>query len=515
MKHIKALLFFALIFISACTFKEDTNPVTSDPTVPNSPTPANGSIEQPLALTLGWKAEGAEEYDVYFDTQNPPTRLVAANLANTNYSVVGLTYNTTYFWKVVAKKGGSFLTQSPIWSFTTIPSNTSGEDGVSLILYEISTQLPSVVNVLFQATDANGVGIDNLTVNDFIISENGMPLTSESNVILRKRDQNDYKIKTVLLIDNSTSLSGYINELKSAASSFVNNIIPAQQEVAIMKFSEDPQLIQDFTSDKSLLNGAINSIGIGYPTTNLYGSTIEAVKLWDDVLTSEQVVNGALVIFTDGTETSNKRTFSEALTAIGNKKVYTVGLGNEIDPQVLQALGRTGGFYSVADVNDLTSAFMQVGQELYKYANSFYWLRYTSPKRKSSTGNNTHTLRIQLRETVDPKKPYIEGTFSSANFFSASPGLFVNSSADLPEGVSTVEMARNSSLLLEASSYLQPNDPAYTWSSLNSTLVSIEPIQNVDNRVYLKSYNNLGVTKIVVKDDKNNLTREITVQVIQ
>lgn len=515
MKKITILIFFGLMIFSACTFKEDSNPVTSDPTVPNSPTPSSGSIDQPLALTLSWKAEGAEEYDVYFDTQNPPTRLAGANLTRTNYSVVGLNYNTTYFWKVVSKSGGSVVEQSPVWSFSTIPSNTTGGDGVSLILYEISTELPSVVNVLFQATDANGIGIDNLTVNDFDYYENGMPLTSESNVTLRKRDQNDYKIRTVLLIDNSTSLSGYINELKSAASSFINNIIPNQQEVAIMKFSEDPELIQDFTSDKGLLNAAINSIGIGFPTTNLYGSTIEAVTLWEDILTSEQVVNGSLIIFTDGTETSNKRTFTEALTAIGNKKVFTVGLGNEIDPQVLEALGRTGGFYSVADVNDLTSAFLEVGNQLYKYANSFYWLRYTSPKRKSSTGNNTHTLRIQLRENIDVDKPYIEGTFSSSNFFSASPGLFINSSADRPEGVSKVTMARNSSLLLESVSYLQQNTPVYEWISLNTTLVTIEEIQNVDNRVYLKSYGNLGSTKVVVKDTKNNLTREITVDIIQ
>lgn len=510
----KIMVYLLILVLSACTFKEDSNPVTSDPTVPNSPTPSNGSINQPLALTLGWKAEGAEEYDVYFDTQNPPTRLVASNLLKTNHSVVGLNYNTTYFWKVVAKSGGSVVSQSPVWSFSTIPSNSTGEDGVSLILYEISTELPSVVNVLFQATDANGIGIDNLTANDFILYENGMPLTSESNVVLRKRDQNDFTIKTVLLIDNSTSLSGYINELKAAASSFVNNIIPVQQEVAIVKFSEDPEVIQDFTNDKGLLNAAINSIGIGFPTTNLYGSTIEAVGMWEDILTSEQVSNGALVIFTDGTETSNKRTFTEALTAIGNKKVYTVGLGNEIDPQVLQALGRTGGFYSVADVNDLTSAFIEVGNQLYKYANSFYWLRYTSPKRKSSTGNNTHTLRIQLRENIDPDKPYIEGTFSSANFFSASPGLFVNSSANTPEGVTRVTMARNSSLLLEAVSYLQPNDPKYEWVSLNPTMVTVEPIENVDNRVYIKSYNSLGSTKVVVRDSNNNLTREVTVEII-
>ena len=177
-------------------------------------------------------------------------------------------------------------------------------------------------------------------------------------------------------------------------------------------------------------------------------------------------------------------------------------------------MGRTGGFYSVSDVNDLTTAFMEVGEQLYKYANSFYWLRYTSPKRKSSTGNNTHTLRIQLRENIDQDKPYIEGTFSSANFFSAPPGLFVNSSANTPEGVSRVTMARNSSLLLEAVSYLQPNDAEYQWLSLNTTLVTIEPIQNVNNRVYIKSYNSLGSTKIVVKDLNNNLTREVTVEII-
>lgn len=85
-------------------------------------TPANNSIDQSISGLLTWQAStGATGYDVYFGTTNPPTTIVSTNQSGTSYSYSGTAYNTTYYWKVVAKSG-SFTreaTGSP-WNFKTI-----------------------------------------------------------------------------------------------------------------------------------------------------------------------------------------------------------------------------------------------------------------------------------------------------------------------------------------------------------------------------------------------------------
>ena len=117
-----------------------------------------------------------------------------------------------------------------------------------------------------------------------------------------------------------------------------------QQEVALYKFSSEPEKILDFTSDKDLLKTAINSIGGGFATTNLYGAVIGGVSQWEDFVSNDKIIQGSLVLFTDGNDTQGSSTLADALNAIGDKKVYTIGLGSEIERTILEQLGNREHF---------------------------------------------------------------------------------------------------------------------------------------------------------------------------
>ncbi len=178
--------------------------------------------------------------------------------------------------------------------------------------------------MLFQVTDLENRGIDNLTIDDFEISENGEAISKyESNMIISKRQNNPYLIKTVLMLDNSTSISDdgtTLQDIKDAAKNFVDNMT-INQEVALYKFSDKPEQILNFTTDKSLLKSSIENINRGFATTDFYGAVIEGAKQWDDKITTDDIVQGSLVIFTDGNDTQGSHTLSEALNAIGDKRV--------------------------------------------------------------------------------------------------------------------------------------------------------------------------------------------------
>ena len=96
--------------ISTCSF----NVIVS--TVPtgcaSNTAPLNNAVQvNPVGLTLNWSAAtGATSYDVYLGTANPPTTLVASNVATTSYAPVGLAYNATYFWYVAPKNAVGTLT---------------------------------------------------------------------------------------------------------------------------------------------------------------------------------------------------------------------------------------------------------------------------------------------------------------------------------------------------------------------------------------------------------------------
>jgi hypothetical protein len=84
--------------------------------------PSNGATGRGISGTLSWSSStNATGYDLFLGTTNPPMTKVSSNQASTSYSYNTLLYNTTYFWKVVAKNSiDSIPASGSPWSFTTI-----------------------------------------------------------------------------------------------------------------------------------------------------------------------------------------------------------------------------------------------------------------------------------------------------------------------------------------------------------------------------------------------------------
>jgi hypothetical protein len=90
------------------------------PFTPNSPQPANGTINVGSASTLSWRSGKAASYDVYFGPSTPPP-LVSTGQSTATYTPPDLVSRTMYYWQIVAHNGvGS--TTGPVWTFTTATS---------------------------------------------------------------------------------------------------------------------------------------------------------------------------------------------------------------------------------------------------------------------------------------------------------------------------------------------------------------------------------------------------------
>jgi len=96
----------------------------ANPTLPASPSPENGSVNQPVTTTFSWMPSTDRNcdpitYSIAFGETSPPD-FVATGLTIPAYDPGPLRPGTTYYWFVNAHDG---LTQTPgpIWSFTTTP----------------------------------------------------------------------------------------------------------------------------------------------------------------------------------------------------------------------------------------------------------------------------------------------------------------------------------------------------------------------------------------------------------
>jgi len=93
------------------------------PLIPQNPNPSNSSINRFPGVDLVWDCVDPDgdliTYDVYLDTNNDPTTIIATDLVDAALLTNNLLYETTYYWKVVAKDSNGATTEGPIWKFGT------------------------------------------------------------------------------------------------------------------------------------------------------------------------------------------------------------------------------------------------------------------------------------------------------------------------------------------------------------------------------------------------------------
>ena len=88
------------------------------PGTPSTPSPSNGATGVSTSPTLSWAAtSNTGSYDVYFGTSSNPPYM--GNTTSPSYPRSGLSNNSTYYWKIVAKNNCGSSTSGPVWSFST------------------------------------------------------------------------------------------------------------------------------------------------------------------------------------------------------------------------------------------------------------------------------------------------------------------------------------------------------------------------------------------------------------
>ena len=178
-----------------------------------------------------------------------------------------------------------------------------------------------------------------------------------------------------LLIDTSASMDKRMRTAQEAAIGFSRSLGP-DDLAAIIDFDGRVEILQDFTNDLDQLGDAIRLTSAG-GSTSLYNALYIALKgLGDAPLRPSEVRRQAVVVLSDGEDTSSLITFDEVLELAKRAEtaIYTIGLRPDEDDRsgfseadfVLRQLAyETGGrAFFPENVADLPAIYGQISDEL-------------------------------------------------------------------------------------------------------------------------------------------------------
>ncbi len=308
------------------------------------------------------------------------------------------------------------------------------EGELVLSIQEQFTTLPGKVSIFFRVSDTNGSPVPGLTADEFTIYEQGRNddcfktiSTSESSARISPNSQ-IFSNNTLLVLDLSNSvLSSSLQELKLASTSFINAVMPATTQesvkMAIYWFDGENELhlLNELTPSKDELVSAIDVITNDIsndPSTDLYGAVIKSTDIASELVkqsTSGGKIGAAsVVIFTDGTDQASRFTEEAALKKVNeanaNISFFSIGLGGEIDTEVLMSIGKTASVFA-QNKDELERTFNDISKKVSERANSYYLFEYCSPKRDGSGENN-----LAIEVNTGARKGAVQTKFSANGF---------------------------------------------------------------------------------------------------
>jgi Ca-activated chloride channel family protein len=257
----------------------------------------------------------------------------------------------------------------------------SAQSGATKEQTKLFRSTVDVVSLNVTVVDNQNRYITDLTEGDFSVFEDG----ARQDLIVFNRTS--LPIALSLLVDTSASMESRMRIAQDAAIGFVRKLRP-QDLGQIVDFDSRVEVLQDFTNNVSELEASIRTTAAGGSTAlhnALYISLKELAKV--KAKTTEDVRRQAIVVLTDGEDTSSLVSYEEVLDLAKRSEtaIYTIALQAKDAPQtkgfreaefiLRQFAQETGGrSFFPARIEDLKDVYGQIADEL----SSQYSIGYAS-----------------------------------------------------------------------------------------------------------------------------------------
>jgi len=261
-----------------------------------------------------------------------------------------------------------------------------------------------IVSLNVTVIDAANHYVTDLEQGDFSVFEDGV---KQETVFFTRRPQ---PIALSLLLDSSASMEDKLETLQLAAINFVKRL-KSNDLAQVIDFDSRVSIRQPFTSNQGELEGAIRQAVSG-GSTSLHNAIYISLKELGKIKAQneEDVRRQALIVFSDGEDTSSLVSFEEVLDLAKRSEtsIYTIALrGTEANTRgfreaefiMRQLAQETGGrSFFPAKIEDLNGVYAQIGDELA----SQYTIGYTSKNPRNDGAFRRIVVQV-ARPGVTPR----------------------------------------------------------------------------------------------------------------
>jgi VWFA-related protein len=345
----------------------------------------DNTVDQPVTIQNSGSARLAIGSIAQADPLATPFQIVNDNCSDQSLPASG---SCTFKVRFLPTSEGSFN------DTFDIPSNAFNEKSVIVSVSGAGKALKVIINqvktdscgsnneleLLVSVMDRFNHPVAGLGTANFQFSENNVAQTISS----LSPSAISASLSVAEVLDYSASLDSQIATMEDASGYFIG-LMTEGDEAAIFKFSQSGQLMQDFTTDKTLLTTAATT----YPAN--IGSRLETRlndALWSAIdLTATRQNNRVIILISDGIDedannvpNASVKSLAEVIAHAVDKNVaiFAVGLGNSNGVVMNQLAGGTGGQYyyapSASQLYDIYDAIRDLvsGQYSMKYTSSLH-----------------------------------------------------------------------------------------------------------------------------------------------
>jgi Ca-activated chloride channel family protein len=236
----------------------------------------------------------------------------------------------------------------------------------------------------------NGHPINDLAENAFKVIDEGKPVK-----VAKFEHVNNLPLSLGLAIDTSASMQPRMSEAQKAASQFFTNVMRKGDRAFLVSFDSQPQLIQRWSPRLADMNAGLAKLR-AEESTSLYDAVVYSLYNFLGVKGQR-----ALVLVTDGKDTSSKFSFDQAIEYSRRAAVpiYAIGIGirmSEVDTRfkLSKFCSETGGnAYYIEQASELGRIYTDIQNELRsQYILGFY------PPEGVKPGTKWRSVDVQVSD---------------------------------------------------------------------------------------------------------------------
>jgi VWFA-related protein len=203
----------------------------------------------------------------------------------------------------------------PVWTWPSLRGETStasaspkaSNGSANAEAGDVERIETNLITIPVSVFDRNGLYIPNLKKEDFKIFEDG----TEQQIEYFGTSEKPFTV--VLLLDTSPSTDYKIDEIRAAATAFVDQLEP-QDRVMVIEFDGDVQVLTEPTGDRPTIYKAIRKADFGGGTA-LY----DAVHFSLSKRLKSIEGRKAIVLFTDGVDTRSSKANYDSTLALAEE----------------------------------------------------------------------------------------------------------------------------------------------------------------------------------------------------